>query len=343
MTEKNVLIKDKEGNTLYPQTQASLVLTNNGSDVETALDSKANDSEVVHLANAETITGAKSFTGPVNLIGSGDSNAVGISTNTRFNVHNTNKTVLGFGNNLFYINHGDYRLRLRGKDTRPHYNSDSNYLALLSDVPDVSNFATKSEIPTDYATKTELEAKQDTLTAGENITIQNGVISSTASGGLSYEDLNEEIEVNPTSLIEDWQAYQQQVNTDMEAYKQETNTLVEFYKQQVNDLQAELAVIKSVRYVVETWHDGANWYTLYSDGWCEQGGLFAYVANGTVGLHKAYGHLDYTVMLTDYDASDTGGLAASTGLAIPYEDSFKISTTSEAAAGIFWETKGYIL
>ena len=43
-----------------------------------------------------------------------------------------------------------------------------NY-ALKSDIPDVSNLATK----------TELEAKQDTLTAGENIAIENNVISAT--------------------------------------------------------------------------------------------------------------------------------------------------------------------
>ena len=208
----------------------------NQSDLQTVLNSK------VGIANAETITGAKTFTGAVNLIGSGDSNAVTISTNTRFNVHNTSKTVLGFASGIFYINHGDYRLRLRGKDARPHYNSDSNYLALLSDIPDTSkfitmqdveaknylttipdeyitetelnnkgyltehqdisnlatktelteglatkqptgNYALKSDIPdvSNFATKEELSDKQDTLTAGENITIENGVIS--ASGG----------------------------------------------------------------------------------------------------------------------------------------------------------------
>ena len=135
------------------------------SDLQTALDNKANDNEVVHLANAETITGVKTFTGAVHLIGSGDSNAVGISTNTRFNVDGTNKTVLGFGSGIFYINHGDYRLRLRGKDTRPHYNSDSNYLALLSDIPDTSSFITMedveaknylTEVPEEYVTDTEL-------------------------------------------------------------------------------------------------------------------------------------------------------------------------------------------
>lgn len=146
-------------------------------DITNALSGYAKDNEIVHLSNSETITGAKTFTGAVHLIGSGDSNAVGISTNTRFNVDGTNKTVLGFGSGIFYINHGDYRLRLRGKDTRPHYNSDSNYLALLSDIPDTSKFATKDEIPTDYATKEELNDKQDTLTPGENIAIENNVIS----------------------------------------------------------------------------------------------------------------------------------------------------------------------
>jgi hypothetical protein len=193
--------------------------------VENASGGSIDESNLVHKDSTETITGPKTFTGAVNLIGSGDSNAVRISTNTRFNVHGTSKTVLGFGSGIFYINHGDYRLRLRGKDTRPHYNSDTNYLALLSDIPDTSNLATKNEIPTDYATKEELNNKQDkgnyltpqslisyptfgdlnnelknyaskeelnnkqdTLTAGENITIENGVIS--ASGGAEIDTSN---------------------------------------------------------------------------------------------------------------------------------------------------------
>lgn len=56
-----------------------------------------------------------------------------------------------------------------------------NY-ALKSEIPDVSNLATKDEIPTDYATKTELQTKQDTLTAGENIDIVDNVISAKGSG-----------------------------------------------------------------------------------------------------------------------------------------------------------------
>lgn len=90
------------------------------------------DDSVVHKTGTETISGAKTFTGGVNLLGSGDSNAVTLSTNTRINVNGTTKTVLGFGSGTFYINHGDYKLLLRGKDARPTYNNAE--MAMLSDV-----------------------------------------------------------------------------------------------------------------------------------------------------------------------------------------------------------------
>ena len=90
------------------------------------------DDRVVHKTGEETISGAKTFTGGVNFLGSGDSNAVTLSTNTRINVNGTNKTVLGFGSGSFYINHADYNLLLRGKATRPTYNGAD--MALASDV-----------------------------------------------------------------------------------------------------------------------------------------------------------------------------------------------------------------
>jgi hypothetical protein len=108
------------------------------------------DDSVVHKAGAETISGAKTFNSGVNFVGSGDSNAVTLSTNTRINVNGTNKTVLGFGSGTFYINHGDYNLLLRGKGTRPTYNSAD--VAMLSDV----------------------SGKQDKLVSGTNIKTING-------------------------------------------------------------------------------------------------------------------------------------------------------------------------
>ena len=86
-----------------------------------------------------------------------------------------------------------------------------------------------------------------------------------------------------------------------------------------------------------------SWYKVYSNGWCEQGGLCTYVAStATVSLLKPYQTSSYCVTLTDYDKNDTGGLAASSGLAYKGSTYFTISTTTETDGGIFWETKGYI-
>lgn len=173
-TKQNTLTSSNAGtgisiqNGIISNTQTSAEWGNIQGDITSQTDLQNELDGKVSLAEVETITGAKTFTGAVNLIGSGDSNAVGISTNTRFNVYNTSKTVLGFGSGIFYINHGDYRLRLRGKDARPHYNSDSNYLALLSDIPDTSKFITMQDveaknylttIPDEYITQTELDDK----------------------------------------------------------------------------------------------------------------------------------------------------------------------------------------
>lgn len=91
------------------------------------------DSLVLHKAGDETVTGVKTFNGRVNFLGSGDSNAMYLSTNTRLNVDGTTNTVLGFSSGTFLINNAAYNLTLRGKGTRPNYNNVT--LALSSDIP----------------------------------------------------------------------------------------------------------------------------------------------------------------------------------------------------------------
>lgn len=133
------------------------------------LQTKADDSSVVHKTGNESITGAKTFNSGVNFLGSGDSNAITLSLNTRININNTNKTVLGFGSSNFYINHGDYTLLLRGKATRPTYNnvdlalfSDvSNKQDTISDLDTIRNGASAGatalqSVPSEYVTETEL-------------------------------------------------------------------------------------------------------------------------------------------------------------------------------------------
>ena len=72
--------------------------------IEQQIASKSDDSLVLHKAGDETITGVKTFNGRVNFLGSGDSNAMYLSTNTRLNVDGTTNTVLGFSSGTFLIN-----------------------------------------------------------------------------------------------------------------------------------------------------------------------------------------------------------------------------------------------
>ena len=83
----------------------------------------------------QTISAQKSFSSRVNFLGTGDANAIYLTTDTRIDVHGTSYTVLGFASGTFLINHTSYNLRLRGKGARPTYNDDTKPLALLSDVP----------------------------------------------------------------------------------------------------------------------------------------------------------------------------------------------------------------
>lgn len=83
----------------------------------------------------QTITAQKTFNTRVNFLGTGDANAIYLSTDTRIDVNGTSHTVLGFASGTFLINNAAYNLMLRGKQTRPVYNSGSNPIALLSDVP----------------------------------------------------------------------------------------------------------------------------------------------------------------------------------------------------------------
>lgn len=65
-------------------------------------------------------------------------------------------------------------------------------------------------------------------------------------------------------------------------------------------------------HIIETYQNGASWYRVYSDGWCEQGGLFPSVSsdqNITITLVKPFKDTNYTVNTirgnTNYNANIT--------------------------------------
>ncbi len=56
-------------------------------------------------------------------------------------------------------------------------------------------------------------------------------------------------------------------------------------------------------YVIETYVNGSSWYRVYSDGWCEQGGLYTPASdtlNAPVALLKAYPNSNYNISTTNF-------------------------------------------
>lgn len=64
--------------------------------------------------------------------------------------------------------------------------------------------------------------------------------------------------------------------------------------------------MQEVRCVVEDYNNGANWYRIYSDGWCEQGGKY-YNNNTAVTFLKPFKDTNYSIMTQCTDTNPNDG------------------------------------
>lgn len=112
----------------------------------------------------------------------------------------------------------------------------------------------------------------------------------------------------------------------------------------VADIKEEiLGKVEEIPRIIETYRDGYSWYRVYSDGWCEQGGLATTTISGdiTITLLKPYKDLNYTISYTaqsennEYAKVGTSDITVSGFTAYWNGD----STTSR---GIYWHTMGYM-
>lgn len=102
--------------------------------------------------------------------------------------------------------------------------------------------------------------------------------------------------------------------------------------------------------ITETYHDNnGNWYRVYSDGWCEQGGATSVGADApiTVTLLKAYTNNLYSVQITI-----NGTASSPNSNTFPYQalgkttSSFIVANYNSGPADnnyYQWEAKGYIV
>lgn len=114
--------------------------------------------------------------------------------------------------------------------------------------------------------------------------------------------------------------------------------------------QTVSAVLESTnkRYVVETYktEDGLGGYTVYSDGLCEQWGVYFFpqlqtaYQTVTVPLYKEYKDTNYFTSATVYSVR---GRWTGTYTSYPKTtSSIQIDCAGEPTEGPAWQTKGYV-
>ena len=93
--------------------------------------------------------------------------------------------------------------------------------------------------------------------------------------------------------------------------------------------------------IIDSWSEGTEWYRVYADGWCEQGGYFdvSEVATATISLFKGYRDTSYSISLTNLYASS--GAKNAVHVMSVTTDSF-VYWSENTNGNIYWETKGYI-
>ena len=101
-------------------------------------------------------------------------------------------------------------------------------------------------------------------------------------------------------------------------------------------------------YITETYVNGASWYRVWSDGWCEQGGVNTKTGSGTlvtVNLLKTFRDTNYYVNRSNLSNSSWSGYSGYT-TGIQYNKttgSFAFKADSaNYSQGAMWEAKGYL-
>ena len=95
-------------------------------------------------------------------------------------------------------------------------------------------------------------------------------------------------------------------------------------------------------YIIETYRNGSEWYRLWSDGWCEQGGIIAKAHLATIDLIKNYPDTNYSVQCTgNTPSSDYVYITAYNKSTSSFTVAI-VKGTSGVSSTVCWEAKGYI-
>ena len=97
-------------------------------------------------------------------------------------------------------------------------------------------------------------------------------------------------------------------------------------------------------YVIDTYVNGTSWWRLWSDNWCEQGGITSVSTSlQTVNFLKTFANTNYTVTLGDfYNGVSGGGVASCASISSKTASSMQISQVSGNSRRAHWYVCGYI-
>ncbi len=93
-------------------------------------------------------------------------------------------------------------------------------------------------------------------------------------------------------------------------------------------------------YVISSYHSGTDWYRVYSDGWCEQGGV---VSSSSVTLLKPYKDTNYSIFLGYVGGTDGCWYSTNktTSSFDQYIKFYGINPMADSAPN-YWRACGYI-
>ena len=134
------------------------------------------------------------------------------------------------------------------------------------------------------------------------------------SGGSYYNDETLKFDASRCSSAYKNNAHVQQEAIQYPYYIQvnltEYNHMIDVGQiQDINDrtgiLESKTDILENKVYLVDSYMNGTNWYRVYSDGWCEQGGFIANTG-GTVNLLQTMQNNTYTCIVVHNGSSAKG-------------------------------------
>ena len=133
-------------------------------------------------------------------------------------------------------------------------------------------------------------------------------------------------------------------NTYTETTQLATQSLIPRMMNRMSTIETNHNALANLPHIVETYNNGTDWYRVYSDKWCKQGGVKALSSGvGTVTFFKAFKDTNYTVC--DALSGNNGSVGASYWAMTKTTTTVKFTRQSDnnknLSTSINWQAIGY--